>query len=180
MNKSSPTAWIVLFKANLPKDIHCHYTSYYCKCLTRKSWTLKTKDNVMEHSIRNFVIRLQISNPIKDITDFALPFTIKEILAIFIRYLEILDQDHVVQHSPWSTFDLENVGQDHRIEYSQWRHPVVNTNRYKAPTYFYSRSHRFRDINVSTVWSSNIKSRSPSTTFVMMPYSCEYQPLSKS
>ena len=66
-------------------------SNFYCKYIRRKRLTSKIKVKVTEHNIRNGAMRWQI------LKSTSTAFTISEILAIQIFYLENLDKGSGVQ-----------------------------------------------------------------------------------
>ena len=67
----------------------------------------------------------------------------------------------------------------YRVQHLQWCHLMANINIYKNDMiHFCASSCRFRDINVLKCWYWNSdRGHSQSTTFTVMPFNGEYQPL---
>ena len=72
-------------------------------------------------------------------------------------------------------FNLENLDQSHRVQHLQWFNSMANNNRYTSlSAYNYARSHRLEVVKVCNFSPWKIRSRSRSTTFVMVPFDGEY------
>ena len=80
-------------------------------------------------------------------------------------------------------FYFTNLGQGRGVQHSQWCQLMANITTIKAKIsrfYAFLRSHRYQYISVSNVWLWNLRSNSPSTTFLVVPFVGQHQPLWKS